>query len=758
MKAALTLAAALSLALPLLPGAQGGIARAHAQSALRPEVLDLRFEGNFTFSDNAIGAAIITRETECRSVVLQIIPFCPLGADFAWDRRYLSPRIFAEDYVRVHLFYRQRGYREVQVDTVLTRPTESTVEVAFRVTEGEPHRIVSLVVLGVEQITDPNIVAQLPIGEGDPLDLTVLNIARDSLAIRLQNQGYPHAEVLQNIFIPSGTHDAEVEFNVYTGPVARFGAIDVVGNEEVEDAVILRMLPFGEGGLYRRELLLEAQRSLYGLEIFLNSAIVEDLENQPDSVVPLTVQVNEGNTHRVRTGGGWNTEDCFNLEAQWANRNYFGGARRFQVRGRVSNLFTNVLEDSRACYQAGTGVYGELDWLVAADFSQPFVFTRRNSFAASIYAERQSLPNVYVRTAVGGTLALTRSVGRQSPLTLSYRPQVAELDAAEVFFCTSALVCDPTEIDLLQARNTVSPVGLTLNRDMTDNPLAPTAGYRGLIDLEAAGPWSGSDYAHQRAVAEIAGFWGINERIVLAGRIRGGWLRAGVFRGLAAATGEGRRIAHPEKRFYGGGSNSVRGYAQNQLGPKIVTVDVNELVLGVEPACLPEEVVALACDVSGLEEDQREELLLERPTGGSQLVEGNVEMRLGFGDSPLSMATFLDFGRVWGENDAHLTLEGVALTPGVGVRYATPIGPIRIDLAYRGRATRELPVITSQIRPFDSAIDAEEDRIGYVSRDAIGIPWVERGDLALLEPRVRVGDRNKWYSGLQLHFSIGQAF
>ena len=756
MKIALALGMALSLAVPFVPGTPGGIGRAQAQSALRPEVIDLRFEGNFTFSDNAIGAAIITRETECRSVVLQVTLFCPLGADFAWDRRYLSPRIFAEDYVRVHLFYRQRGYREVQVDTVLTRPTETTVEIGFRVTEGTPHRIVSLDVLGVENIPDPDIVADLPIAEGDPLDLVVLNMARDTLTERLQNQGYPHAEVLQNIFIPSGTHDAEVELDVYTGPLARFGTIDVVGNEEVEDAVILRMLPFGEGGLYRRELMLEAQRNLYALEIFLNSAIVEDLENQPDSVVPLTVQVNEGNTHRVRAGGGWNTEECLNVEAQWANRNYFGGARRLQVRGRVSNLLTDALDESFLCEAAGSGEYGNLDWIVAADFSQPFVWTRRNSFAASIFAERQSLPNVYVREAVGLTLALTRSVGRQSPLTLSYRPQLARLDAAEVFFCTSALVCDPAEIDLLQEASTLSPVGLTLARDMTDNPLSPTAGYRGLIDLEAAGGWSGSDFAHQRAVAEIAGFLGVSDAVVLAGRIRGGWLRAGVFQELAAATGEGRRIAHPEKRFYGGGSNSVRGYAQNQLGPKILTVDVGRLVLPIDTAnavCTPQQVVLLSCDASDLGVDE----FLERPTGGSQLLEGNLEVRLAFGDSPVSVATFLDFGRVWGESDSRLTLEGTAFTPGVGLRYATPIGPIRIDLAYRGRATRQLPVITSQIRPWVEGVDQNEDRIGF-GTSAGPIEWVRRGDLALLEPKVRVGEKDGWWSGLQLHFSIGQAF
>ena len=90
--------------------------------------------------------------------------------------------------------------------------------------------------------------------------------------------------MLRSIFIPAGTLEAEVEFDVFPGPVSSFGAIDVVGNEEVEDGVILRMLPFGEGGLYRRDLLLDAQRSIYNLEIFLDAAISEDLASEPDSV------------------------------------------------------------------------------------------------------------------------------------------------------------------------------------------------------------------------------------------------------------------------------------------------------------------------------------------------------------------------------------------------------------------------------------------------------------------------------------------
>lgn len=745
---------AISLFQPFLADSPiGGDVSALAQGLDRPEVLSLRFEGNGSFSRDALSAAIITRQTECRSVLLR--PFCWGGAEFAQDRRYLSPRIFRDDMVRVRLFYQQRGYRDIQLDTVFTRRPDRGVDILFRVEEGEPHRITSLEILGAESVTDPPLDENLLISEGDPVDLVRLDAVRDTLTRRLQNRGYAHAEVLRNIFIPVGAREAEVEFDVYTGPVSRFGEIAVVGNREIEDRVVLRMLPFGEGGLYRRELLLDAQRNIYNLEIFLTASIREDLDSQPDSVIPLEVQVNEGDSHRVRAGGGWNTEECVNAETSWTSRNYFGGARRLVLRSRVSNLLTSQLEDS-VCSSAGTGVYGELDWVVSADFTQPFIFSPRNSLAASIYAERQSLQNVFVREAVGITFALTRSVGRSTPLTFSYRPQIARLDAAEVFFCASFFVCDPEDIDRLQSENVLSPVGISLSRDRTNRVISPTGGYRALIDLEQAAGWTGSDFRYERAVAEVAGFYGLPNELVLAGRIRGGWMQSGPFKGITTTSGTSpSRIAHPEKRFYGGGSNSVRGYAQNQLGPQVVSLEVDRLVLPQRDGaavCGPEEVQALTCSAAGLAET----LFSARPTGGTRLVEGNLELRFPLWGA-LGGVAFMDFGKVWDGVDL-LGKSETALTPGLGMRYNTPIGPIRVDLGYRGNPIRDVPVVTSQIRPFNPEQDQPENRIGAGSPDEID--WVRLEDLALLKPLVRFrgGDQRPWWQGLQLHFSIGQAF
>jgi hypothetical protein len=166
-------------------------------------------------------------------------------------------------------------------------------------------------------------------------------------------------------------------------------------------------------------------------------------------------------------------------------------------------------------------------------------------------------------------------------------------------------------------------------------------------------------------------------------------------------------------------------------------------------ACTPVEVVALTCDASTL----NDATFLPRPTGGTRVIEGNLEVRIALG-SKTELATFTDFGQVWDARET-LSVGDVELSPGVGFRYLSPIGPLRLDLAYRFRGGELLPVVTDQLRPF--ADGDQEDDVLFTGGDGTG--WVRSGALALLGPR-KLFDASPAGSlrRLQLHISIGQAF
>jgi outer membrane protein insertion porin family len=738
----------------VLPTPMGGVA---AQTQGRPEITRLRFEGNQTFPDRQLRNAILTRQTECRSFLYNwVVPFCRFGAEFSLDPAFYNPRTFRNDFFRIEAFYRAQGFRQVEVDTVMVRPTPAELEVTFRIREGEPVRIAELEVQGLSDLPGGSELARgLPVGVGDRLDRTALRAASDTIVHRLQDQGYPRAEVFLDIFVPTASLEAEVILDAFAGTRANFGAIEVSGNEAVSETVIRRMLGLREGDLYARERLFDAQRNLYSLEIFRHAAVEPAPESPADSVVPLQVRVSEGNQRRVRAGAGWNTADCFGTEVRWASRNFVGGARRMVLRGRLSNVLVSSFEDS-ICSSAGTGDFARLNGLVAAEFTQPWIFSPRNTLDAAVFVERQSVPDVYVRESLGLNLGLTRLVGRNTPVTLTYEPQVGRLDAADVFFCTNFLVCETAEIDVLASANVLAPLGIRAARDRTNRAVAPTGGYTAALETEFASAATFSDYDYQRVVGEVTHFTSLPGGSVLAARLRGGWLGASAFRGFDATARAGIAVAPPQKRFYAGGANSVRGFPQNQLGPRVVTVGVEDLLFPRDeapPICAPEEVATLLCDASPLAEGDFE----SRPTGGNAVVEGSVELRFPIWQPYLAGGLFLDFGQVWAESD-QVRMADVAFTPGIGLRYSTPIGPVRLDLAYRPAARQQLPVVTSAIRPWVEG----EDPSGLRIQDPLTgerIDWVFVDALARFETPVNFReDPGFSLRQIQFQFSIGHAF
>ena len=99
----------------------------------RTEVSEVRFQGNESFPDDSLARAIVTRETECRSVVFT--PFCWAGADFAVQRFYLPERDVPLDRLRLEAWYYQRGFREISVDTLTSLGAEGRATVSFIIDE-----------------------------------------------------------------------------------------------------------------------------------------------------------------------------------------------------------------------------------------------------------------------------------------------------------------------------------------------------------------------------------------------------------------------------------------------------------------------------------------------------------------------------------------------------------------------------------------------------------------------------------------------
>ncbi len=700
-----------------------------------PEVVDVVFEGNESFPRDSLAPGIATRRTECRTWLL--VPLCNFG--LFENRAVLRERELPRDQARLIIWYMRRGFRDVEVDSARVDRTRTEATVTFRITEGTPVVADSITFLGLDQVDIPDLVRNLPIRQGDRLNTLELDATRDSIIRRLADRGYAYAEVLRNSILPADDPlRARVTFEIVPGPRTTYGDITVEGASDLSLSTVLRTAQLTSGEPYSRREIEEARSRLYGLDIMRNATVVPDtLGFTLDPTVDVAISIQEGDPYRVRGGAGWSSADCMTAEARWTARNFFGGGRFFQVRGRVGNILAPAFRDV-LCQQSGDSIYADLTGLVSVDFVQPWIFSTRNALSASAFVERQSLPDIFVRRAVGGQIGLSRTIASQTVLTGFYRPELTRLEADPVLFCTGFLVCSPEDVAQLSGSNRLAPVGLSLAQNRSDDLLDPTRGYRILADFEHARGWTWSEYRYDRIVAEASRYTPVGGW-TLATRLRGGWVAPGGFEGLARSTGADVDIVHPEKRFYSGGANSVRGFAQSRLGPRVLFAFPETLLA--EDQCSPEALEALNCVPAA------EEGLDPRPIGGTRLFEANAEMRVPVG-SLFQGVFFVDAGQAWtGDHDF-----GLEFTPGAGIRVASPVGPIRLDVAYRFRGGEDLPVVTEQIRPYVMGQDDPNDRLTVAGAP---IDWVSTGNLVQLMDPFFFGRDGQ---GFQFHISIGQAF
>ncbi len=722
-----------------------------AAAQQRPEVTDLRFRGNQAFSEDELAPAIATQESACRLLVL-----CWVGVGV--EPAFLDPTALEADAFRLKVYYYERGYREAQItsDTVMLGP--DAVRVTFRIQEGRPVRVDSVAINGLPAELAGR---RLPLRANDPFDVVAYEATRDTLQARLWNRGYARGQVLLGYTIRRETpYRATVQYDVFPGDVARFGEITVEGTEESSPELVRRMLAFREGHRYSRWALLQSQRNLYGLQIFRHANVQADLEAVPDSVIPVTVQVAEGNMHRVRVGGGINSIECGNLEGQWTSRNFLGNGRRLTFRGRLGNLLVDdcswLISDEFTSKQYET----ELTYLASVDFTQPWFFGPRNNIGVGFFIERRNIPQVFVRRAYGGYLSLSRSIGGDAALTLAYRPERTELITQnELVFCVNFVGCAFDEIDKLRDLNWLAPLTLTFTMDRTDAVFTPSQGYILRVDLEHAANYTGSAFGYSRFLAEGSQYFGEQGGVVLATRIRGG---IGI-----PSNDEGGLGLYPQKRFFAGGANSVRGTEQYRLGPTILGIDaVPWLVAGDDPAtggvegagCTMSAVNDGSCSARALSSNLFELF----PAGGEVLMEGSMELRfpLRLWDGNLRGAVFVDAGQVWAVPDS-VGLRDIVVTPGFGLRYHSPIGPIRVDAGFDTQGRQELRVLTTRVQEcalgeagcskvYDRSPRAilQNGETVVVLDEAVAY----RSDLSSIDSLLDFLNR------FQLHFSIGQAF
>lgn len=543
-------------------------------------------------------------------------------------KHYFTREQFEADLKRIVAFYRDRGFPDAKVRSfdVKLNEKQDAVDVTVNIEEGEPVVVEAIEYEGLDVLPPrdlQDLKDRLPLKPNVPLDRALAQASREATLDEIKDHGHPYATV--RITERPGSHERARVLTVSASPgtLARYGAIEVQGNTSVSDNVVIRQLTFRPNWRFRLSQIQESQRRLYSLETF-QFANIEPIivEGQQPEIVPVRVTVTEGKHRKVNFGLGYGSEEKGRASIDWRHVNFFGGARTLQLEGSYSALSKGG----------------------RANFRQPYFFGPRYNLLATAQSWHRNEP-AYTLNTRGGRVSLERSFARRGPLSqrqgttslsLSYTNEFQSYQVAEF------ALRDPTAHDLLislgldplngTARGLLSSVDLDVHRSTADSTVNARSGYTLDGHFERAGSFLQGDYDFAETILEGRYYLALGERAVIAVKARGG--------SIGTPRGENRRVPF-FRRYFLGGATSLRGWGRFEVSPLHRGLTI----------------------------------------GGHTMFESSAELRAPiWGD--LSAVLFADAGNVW--NDAWAFDFGdMRYDVGPGLRYLTPIGPIRADLGYQ---------------------------------------------------------------------------
>ncbi|MFL5506824.1 MAG: outer membrane protein assembly factor [Gemmatimonadales bacterium] len=658
----------LGRSLPLLGAllvAGAGVGLAQTQ---RRVVRGLTFEGNKSLPDALLANSISTTASSWFARV-GLVRWMGLG-----EKRFFNELEFQRDVLRLQVLYRRSGFPDVQVDTVVKR-TPTDVFATFKIKEGKPIVVTEFAITGLDSLPSKErrgVRENLPLRKGQPFDLARLEASVDTVIWRMRSRGYPRADAFREYTVDSAARTATAGIDLAPGQRMRVGAVRVEGTNRVDSNVVRALMVTREGRVYSESELFASQANLYRSDLFRLAAVSLDstVWDPQDTIVPLVVRVSESLRYRARASMGYATQDCFRTSAGIARRNFLGAGRILDVSGRLSKLGVGAptdfgLQEGFLCQALKEDSIGssKLNYNVTASVKRPAFLSPKASITVSAFSERRSEFRIYLREDIGSSIAVTRESNIwRDPITLSYTFSYGRTQATPAVFCSYFNACTAETRSLQEQRRPLAILGLRAIQTRVNNPVEPGRGHVYLGEFAWSSTLIGSSEFQQftRLVGEARWYTTLMRDVVLATRARAGMVFGGGISSLDVPT-----FIPVEHRFYGGGPNDVRGYSFNQLGPVVYVVDsVN----------VPPE------GITAVDQDN----VLAYATGGNSLAVGNVELRVPspFLGSLLRFALFADVGSVWQRGTTAPTPLAFRITPGVGVRLQTPVGPFRLDVAY----------------------------------------------------------------------------
>jgi outer membrane translocation and assembly module TamA len=614
-----------------------------------------------------------------------------------YDYEIFDAFALQRDLARVERLYRARGYYEAHARAgrvLTTGPGHVRVEIV--VEEGAPVVTEDLRVQWNGDV--PPAIQVLVLKEaaralhkGEPFDEDKFGEAEVAAKKTLTDNGYAFTKVRSDVFVDVVKHRANVVFEIDPGQPAVFGRITLLGldpdgvggqAQEIPEASIRRTLDLVEGAPYSTAAIESATQALLDLEIFSLVQVVPELPDPPPptNVVPVTIKLELTKLRQVRFGGGFEFDqlktDVHGLVG-WEDHNFLGGLRDFTV----------DLKPGVVLYPTKIGQIVAPDRYLPEErfrlqLKQPGFLEARtngylrpelNTFPLLVASQTDPAEPIIGYTEFKGAAGADRTFGKFFA-SFGYNLQV------EYPFAYKGTL-DPALRTLV-----ISYPELVARLDLRDNRIHPRSGIYLATDLQVAGgPFLG-DAIDVKILPEVRTYLPLHRRIVFATRATLGFLFPSNYgdivqnhldpKDLLTDANRSERVRDIEtvyfRGLFSGGASSNRGFPLRGIAPHGVVPFLN-------PSTASQQIAA-KCNPTA-QNPNPDPVACSIPIGGFTLWELSNEVRFSI-SGPFSVVTFCDMSDV-SPHPANLRLDHLHLACGLGARYETPVGPIRVDIGYR---------------------------------------------------------------------------
>lgn len=596
-----------------------------------------------------------------------------------WEIETFNAEVISEAVGRMLFLYHEEGYAAAQIAPV-TSADENTIHITFYIFEGEQFKVKNVKFLGAE-LPHEKLEVVMNLRKDGVYNPDVLEKDRDSLKEIYGALGYLETEVKEfETKTDEKENTVEITVNIHEGERTVISDIEISGVEPDMKEKLLPVIgikrrdPYNEIDISDARFRILDYYSNYGYA-YMDTFVTRKIEGHKASLKFSVIEGTKKFFGKTIIAGNKQTRhevikrELIHKENELYNfRTLTNDRQRLYKLGLFTeidmeslnrgedkkDILIKVKEGNGGAVEFGFGYaeYEKYRGFLELSYRNLFGMNRQGLLKTEISSlERRFVLQYHDPWFMGYPLPFrafflsekkkeinlsdkeTRYKLEKYTVSAGVEKKISATVKADIYYEFSLVNTSDVQLDVRLSRDDVGTLAISSIKpsivyDTRDNPFDPARGMLAGISLKIASPFLLSESNFTKFTLSSSIYHKLHRRVILAVSVKGG---------LSFGFGKTNELPIVE-RFFLGGRSTVRGYEQDTLGPK--GFDGN-------------------------------------PTGGNAFLMGNIELRTLIGRG-FSLVPFFDFGNVW-IKAKDMNPGDLKYTTGIGLRYNTPVGPLRID-------------------------------------------------------------------------------